>query len=306
MDTYLDKAVVLTGGWGPERDENLAGGAAVCEALALLGRPVELVDIASPRDLRHLDTLDAAFAFLAHTEELPTIPILGFYRISHSGPDNWSSAVASYDKVVAYALSSSAGIPVPPGRELRAGSLAETADNGDNLANIVKPRRGGSSLGVSIVKTSKDLARAVNAAADYDSTILVETFLDGEEISVAAFGETVYSIVAVEPQKSPIFDYEAKRTLAVRYTAVTRTVSLGTSERLREWTRELARLLDVTSFWRADYRSDGRCLHVMDINLLPYLGGISGGLVETMCKDNEETYSEFLARLEAVNRHESA
>jgi D-alanine-D-alanine ligase len=297
-NAFSDRALVVTGGWGPEREESLSAGASVYECLLGMGRSVELLDIASPSDMSRLDGLDVDFAFLAHTEDIPTIPLLDHRRVPHSGP-NWCAASMSYDKVIAYAVCESLDIPVPSFKEVREG---EDVACQDHTESVVKPRRGGSSLGVALGVSREEVALAIEAALVYDSVALVEEFLDGVELTVGAFGGSTYSIVQIEVSDGPIFGYEAKSTLSVDYRPITRDAPTRTRAVLADWTERLARCLDVSSFWRADYRFSGDRLNLLDINLLPYLGCSSDGLVGAMCTDNGEGYSDFLTRVERVKR----
>lgn len=81
------------------------------------------------------------------------------------------------------------------------------------LPVFVKPNQSGSSLGISKVKEKSELIAATEVAFKEDDEILIESFLDGMEVSVGVIdykGETiVLGITEIVPQNE-FFDYEAK------------------------------------------------------------------------------------------------
>ncbi|WP_027376716.1 D-alanine--D-alanine ligase [Kaistella palustris] len=81
------------------------------------------------------------------------------------------------------------------------------------LPLFVKPNQSGSSLGITKVKDKEDFQRAVAFAFAEDDQILIESFLDGMEVSVGVLdykGETlVLGITEIVPDND-FFDYEAK------------------------------------------------------------------------------------------------
>ncbi len=82
-----------------------------------------------------------------------------------------------------------------------------------NLPLFVKPNQSGSSLGISKVKEKSELIAATEIAFKEDDEILIESFLNGMEVSVGVIdfkGETiVLGITEIVPTKE-FFDYEAK------------------------------------------------------------------------------------------------
>ncbi|NDA62182.1 MAG: D-alanine--D-alanine ligase [Chitinophagia bacterium] len=81
------------------------------------------------------------------------------------------------------------------------------------LPVFVKPNNGGSSLGISKVNTSSDLAPALHKAWAEDSQILVEEFIAGREFTIGVCKlkgvVTVLPITEIETQNE-FFDFEAK------------------------------------------------------------------------------------------------
>ncbi len=80
---------------------------------------------------------------------------------------------------------------------------------------VVKPVSAGSSVGVSIVRTQRELIQALEEAARHGSNVLIEEYIDGTEVTVGVIegfrDQLMYILPVVEivPQTA-FFDYEAK------------------------------------------------------------------------------------------------
>ena len=82
-----------------------------------------------------------------------------------------------------------------------------------NLPVFVKPNNGGSSLGISKVNTSEELAPALEKAFKEDTQVLVEEFISGREFTIGVFKSkgvlTVLPITEITTENE-FFDFEAK------------------------------------------------------------------------------------------------
>ena len=84
-----------------------------------------------------------------------------------------------------------------------------------HLPLFIKPNNGGSSIGMSKVKSSSELLDALTKAFKEDNEVLVEEFVQGREFSVGVYngknGITVLPATEVIPSND-FFDFEAKYT----------------------------------------------------------------------------------------------
>ena len=81
------------------------------------------------------------------------------------------------------------------------------------LPVFVKPNQSGSSLGITKLKDIKNLQKAIDFAFEEDDEILIESFLDGMEVSVGVLdykGETIILGITEIVSENEFFDYEAK------------------------------------------------------------------------------------------------
>ncbi|MFE9292519.1 D-alanine--(R)-lactate ligase [Streptomyces niveus] len=118
-------------------------------------------------------------------EDGATQGLLELSGIPYAGCDVPSSALCM-DKSLAYVVAGSAGIATPDFRTLTAGEDIDA----DRLSFpvFVKPARSGSSFGVSKVSGKDELPGAVETARRYDSKVLIEEAVTGEEVGCAVLG----------------------------------------------------------------------------------------------------------------------
>ncbi len=81
------------------------------------------------------------------------------------------------------------------------------------LPCFVKPNKSGSSFGISKVKTAAEFLPAIETAYKEDNEIIIESFLDGVEVSVGVIsykGKTRVLPMTEIVSENEFFDYEAK------------------------------------------------------------------------------------------------
>ncbi len=74
---------------------------------------------------------------------------------------------------------------------------------------VVKPSSGGSSIGVSIVNSKKEVLDAIKKASVYNDDIIIEPYIAGREFSVGVLGDEALPIIEIIP-KQGFYDYENK------------------------------------------------------------------------------------------------
>ena len=107
------------------------------------------------------------------------------------------------------------GIKTATSFYLNKGDFIDTVEivNKVGLPCFVKPNKSGSSFGISKVKTAAELPIAIEVAYKEDNEIIIESFLDGTEVSVGVINYqgkiTVLPITEIVSEND-FFDYEAK------------------------------------------------------------------------------------------------
>ena len=293
------RAAVLTGGWGLERTDYLPSAQALAQTLIENKWTTQIVDVRSPTDLTALTERLAAFdfTFICHAEDVPTVQLLEDAGLPCSAPAPWTSIVASYDKYLSYQIARTAGVPPPDFSLLTTDNIVTGASN-VVFPCIVKPVRGGSSYGIARANDSGGLEGALRLAMSVDTRVLVEKFLDGEEYTVGAIGDQIIGALQIGDYAPGFYDYHVKHHAAASFNAVAPDYHAFTQ--LSVYTRKLAEAFQVTGFWRADYRTDGETIHLLDINLLPFLARFEGGMMAALMDSAGLSFHDFLERLSNI------
>ena len=134
---------------------------------------------------------------------------------------------------------------------------------------VVKVLRGGSSLGVSIVKSKEELKAALEDSLNYDSTVMIEQYIDGREFTCAVLEDKALPTVEIVPQVA-FYDYESKYQ-----PGATEEICPGrTTEEIEAHIRATAltvhNALGLSVYSRCDFMLDKEDkLYFLEINTLP-------------------------------------
>ena len=83
-----------------------------------------------------------------------------------------------------------------------------------SLPAAVKPVELGSSIGITIAKTKKELKKGIKTAFKYGGKIMIEKFIKGRELTVAVIGNKnnlkALPVIEIIPKISQFYDYKAK------------------------------------------------------------------------------------------------
>ena len=205
----LGKVAVLFGGTSAEREVSLNSGSRVLAALQRQGVDAHAFDPAG-RALDELRGFDRAFIALhgRHGEDGTIQGVLELMGIPYTGSGVMASAVGM-DKWRTKLLWQAAGLTIPEYAMLTADSDFAEVEEELGLPLFVKPACEGSSIGVSKVKRSGDLAAAYAEAAKHDPLVIAERGILGGEYTVAILGDEALPIIKIEPA-TEFYDYEAK------------------------------------------------------------------------------------------------
>ena len=145
---------------------------------------------------------------------------------------------------------------------------------------FVKPAADGSSFGVSKVKCKDQLAPAIRKAMLESSEVMVESFLDGIEISQGCYKTKEKSVVLPATEvvtSNEFFDYDAKYNGQVQEITPAR-LAPETAERVAKLTSHIYDILHCNGIIRVDYiisrgtGSDGKTcdkINMLEINTTP-------------------------------------
>ena len=144
------------------------------------------------------------------------------------------------------------------------------------LPCFIKPNAGGSSFGVTKCKSVDDVADAVEKARNESDDVLIESMLNGVEISNGVYrssnGIKVLPITEVVP-KTEFFDYDAKYNGMVEEITPAR-FSDATTDRIKKLTAAIYEILGASGIIRVDYiisKNDkgDDVINMLEINTTP-------------------------------------
>ncbi len=212
------RVAVVMGGLSSEREVSLNTGAGVLAALQGKGWDVVAIDWKPGTSLaRELESAGAAVVWNAlhgtFGEDGAVQGLCACLGIQCTGSGILASALAM-DKVMSKRIFESKGVPTPRWRLLPHEGPADASDaiaalSDFGLPCVVKPAKEGSSVGVSIVEQTSQIAPAVTLARACHGEIIVEEYIAGTEIFVGILDGRVLGSVEVRPA-TKFYDYEAK------------------------------------------------------------------------------------------------
>lgn len=204
MNTLPKKIAVLMGGPGSERDVSFATGQGVAKALRFLGVEVVEVDVKGP-DFELPHGVDLTFNAIHGTfgEDGQVQEILERRGIAYTG-DGIAQSELAFDKIRSKEAFHRLGVTTPYWQIVAAGQRPTIP-----IPFVVKVPREGSTVGVHIVKSDREIDAAMADASKYACELLVEKFIPGRELTIGILGDEALPILEIIP-KGGIYDFTNK------------------------------------------------------------------------------------------------
>jgi D-alanine-D-alanine ligase len=287
------KVAVLRGGPSSEYNVSLKSGAGVLNNLSpqkyiVYDIPVSKTGewywngaVSSPKKI--LQNVDVVFNALHGTygEDGKLQQLLQCFNVPYTGANALSSALGM-NKILSKKIFKENGIKTPVHITLRVNDINDQTVlkifNSFSLPCVVKPASGGSSVGVKIARTMKELDRAIASLMDDEDTILIEELIIGREATCGVIDnfreKNTYSLMPVEivtPDESQFFDYEAK------YSGISEEICPGrfdysTSQKIQQMAIAAHKILGLQHYSRSDFIiSPKRGIYLLETNSLPSL-----------------------------------
>jgi D-alanine-D-alanine ligase len=240
--------------------------------------------------------------------------VLEMLGIPFTGSDPLTLAV-TLDKDCAKRLVAADGVSVPKGWVIRPEDDPRQITNGLAFPAIAKPAWEGSSKGIRrrcLVESTDDLVDVVDSLrCDHRQPILVEEFIEGDELTVGMVGNDPPEIVAImrvlprHPAKQFVYSLEVKRDFRrqVIYD-VPAGLSPADTQAVEKAARTVFRSLGCRDVSRIDFRFRDGVPYFLEVNPLPGLHPDDSDLV-IMANLAGWTYPQLIERIlsAAMNRH---
>jgi D-alanine-D-alanine ligase len=265
-----NKIAVLMGGPGEEREISLKSGKAIQLALDDIGYNVLSITMENKLGdiISDLHSVDLVFLGL-HGSIGENGTIQGFLEslgIKYTGSDPLSSAICM-DKNISKIIARDSKVNTPNWKIVtRDQTLNE--DNSE-FPLVIKPNDQGSTVGLTVVHDESELGPALNLAYNYSSSVMVEQFIEGRELTVTLIGGKALPVCEIIPSHE-LYDYECKYTSGMSKYVCPADIDLDLTKRVQEITERLFDVLKCRHYSRADFRLDHEDnLWFLEMNTLP-------------------------------------
>ena len=263
------RVVVLMGGKSPEHEISLISGR---EVVGNLDRrkylSSRIVISKSGKGIEEIFRVKADVVFVAmhgpFGEDGTVQGMLELAGLKYTGSGVTASAIGM-DKIMFRKVMRAEGIPVP--------KLTS------KFPCFVKPYNQGSSVGASIVRNERELAKAIKLARKYSDKVLVEEYLVGKEVTCAVLGNEdprVLPVIEIVPLKGEFFDYESKYTESGAEEIVPARISKTLTKKVQDMAAKVYQAIGCRGFGRVDFiLKDNKHPVVLEINTIPGLTPMS-------------------------------
>lgn len=191
------------------------------------------------------------------------------FGIRYTGTGYLGSALAM-NKGMAKQLFLENGIPTPRGTSLKRGEDAAKIETcGIHFPCVVKPRSGGSSIGVSIVHDKAEYEQALKEAFRWENELVIEEYVKGREFSVGVIDFQALPIIEIAPVEG-FYDYKNKYKAGSTVETCPAELSEQITKEMQGYAEKVAEVLGLNTYSRTDFLLDAEDhIFCLEANTLP-------------------------------------
>jgi D-alanine-D-alanine ligase len=271
------KIGVIAGGISPEREVSLVTGNGIYQSLLRTGYKTIFIDFDN-NNFDMLKSVDIAFIALhgKFGEDGTVQGLLELLKIPYTGSGVLSSA-AAMDKIFSKRIFIYENIVTSPYIEVaeknikNIEALKSKVIKNIGFPVIIKPNRGGSSIGVTILNDDTGLKKAVETAFIYDDKIIIEKYIKGKLLTVSIIGKdpVALPIIEIKP-KSGFYDYRSKYTPGLTDYIVPAEIDDIISKNISDIALRCYKSLNCEGFSRIDFiLGDDGIAYALEVNTIP-------------------------------------
>jgi len=291
------KVAVLMGGRSAERAVSLKSGSMVLGALKKKGMDAHAFD---PKERGLSELIQERFnrAFIAlhgrYGEDGTIQGALELVGIPYTGSGVLGSALAM-DKWRTKLVWQASGVPTPHSELLTRESDPHGVSTRLGLPLMVKPANEGSSIGMTKVKSARDLPEAYALAANYDRVVIAEAFVDGVELTVGVLGDTALPLIKLETPRE-FYDYEAKYSAEDTRYIIPCGLPPGAERVIQDEALRAFRILGCSGWGRVDLMLDRKGKpYFLEVNTSP--GMTDHSLVPLAARHAGSSFEDLCLRI---------
>lgn len=192
--------------------------------------------------------------------------ILSEMNIPYNGSNEKSSKIC-FDKAKTKNIVIGKGIDSPKYYHTSSNSCNDHFDFSAEKY-VVKPNAQGSSVGFNIVNDVSKINDAIDIALDFDSSVLIEEFINGREITVSVLGEESLPAIEIKP-KSGVYDYNSKYIIGETDYICPAEMNSIKYRSVQDCALKIHKMLSCDVYSRVDFKFFDNKFYFLEINTLP-------------------------------------
>lgn len=217
-------------------------------------------------------------------------------RVSYTGSGIAASAIGM-DKIIFRDLMKSEKIKIPDYKIVMKNDKIEKLPF--DPPYFVKPYDGGSSVGVSFVKSKKDLLKSLKVAFKYSDKVIIDRYIKGLEVNCGVLGNNeplVLPVIEIHPLAGSFFDYKSKYSKGGSEEIVPARIDKKIANKIQEISLKVYKAVGCRGYARVDFiLENDKDPVVLEINTLP--GMTSASLLPKEAKAAGISYPELLDKI---------
>ena len=292
------KVGVIMGGVSSEREISLRSGKEVLKNLNSdnYEEIIPIVINSKSEVIEKVKGIDFAFIALhgKFGEDGTIQGLLESLEIPYSGCGVLTSAVCM-NKGLTKRIIQSVGIKTAPWITVK--SVEEI--NYDKIREFdypvfIKPNNGGSSVATFCVKYERDVEESVREGLKYDNEIIIEEYINGEEITSFVLNGEVFPTVSIKSKKGEFFDYASKYDENGAEEEIV-LLEENLQEKINNISKKVWDILGCNSYARIDMIVSDGVPYLLEVNTLP--GMTKQSLIPKSAKVRGLEFSELLDKI---------
>jgi len=215
------------------------------------------------------------------------------FGIRYTGSNYLSSAIAM-NKRLSKRFFAENGIPTPKGISMKKSEqIADFSQTGLTLPCIVKPCRGGSSVGISVIHTAEEYQPALDEAFRWEEEVILEEYIQGREFSVAVIESEALPVIEIAPLEG-FYDYKNKYKAGSTVETCPANLPPVLAKQIQTYAVAVTKALGLDTYARVDFmlskQDDIFCLEANTLpgmtptSLLPQEAHAIGITFEDLCE----------------------
>lgn len=204
--------------------------------------------------------------------------LLELFGIKFVGSKTTSSALC-YDKSLSKIIFNELGISQVPyiviDEEYKINDIIKDI----GFPMIIKPARGGSSIGINKANNKKELIKAIKIAKKYDNKLVIEKFINARELECAILGDKylICSKLGEIISTNDFYDYESKYINNNSITTICENIPLNIVDKIKDYAIKAFIGMGCNNYSRIDffYDENDKNIYINEINTIPGFTSIS-------------------------------